>query len=59
MSIELDPYARWDAAYVLGALTSDERLEFERHLTATAQVSQAVRCRSNSRRSSDVSAPST
>lgn len=42
MSIELDPYASWDAAYVLGALTSDERLEFERHLTACDTCAVAV-----------------
>ncbi|WP_394769724.1 anti-sigma factor family protein [Lacisediminihabitans sp.] len=28
-----DPYAEWDAAYVLGALSPVERLEFERHLS--------------------------
>jgi len=27
-----DPFAEWDAAYVLGALSSGERLEFEAHL---------------------------
>ncbi len=27
-----DPFAEWDAAYVLGALSSGERLEFEGHL---------------------------
>lgn len=27
-----DPYARWDAAYVLGSLSSAERREFEDHL---------------------------
>jgi hypothetical protein len=29
----VDRYAEWDAAYVLGALSPLERLEFERHLT--------------------------
>lgn len=28
-----DPYRRWDAAYVLGALPPSERLEYEDHLT--------------------------
>ena len=28
-----DPYAEWDAAYVLGALSPAERLEFEGHLS--------------------------
>ena len=27
-----DSYREWDAGYVLGALSADERLEFERHL---------------------------
>ena len=30
---ELDPYRRWDAAYVLGALAPAERREFEDHLS--------------------------
>lgn len=28
-----DPYAAWDAAYVLGALSPAERMEFEEHLS--------------------------
>jgi hypothetical protein len=31
-SVGSDPYAEWDAAYVLGALAPAERLEFEGHL---------------------------
>ncbi|MGH3314414.1 MAG: anti-sigma factor family protein, partial [Streptomyces sp.] len=27
-----DPYREWDSAYVLGALSVPERLQFERHL---------------------------
>lgn len=27
-----DPYRRWDAAYVLGALSPEERLEYEDHV---------------------------
>ena len=27
-----DPYAMWDAAYVLGSLSGNERREFEAHL---------------------------
>jgi anti-sigma factor RsiW len=29
-----DRYSDWDAAYVIGALSADERREYERHLTA-------------------------
>jgi hypothetical protein len=32
----------WDAAYVLGALASDERREFERHLSACGRCRAAV-----------------
>jgi hypothetical protein len=37
-----DPYREWDSAYVLGALTVDERLEFERHLESCAACSGGV-----------------
>jgi anti-sigma factor RsiW len=44
MSTVKDPYTEWDAAYVLGALGTDERHAFERHLRGcvecTAQVSE-------------------
>lgn len=35
-------YAHLDAAYVLGALSGEERLEFERHLPGCRSCSQAV-----------------
>ncbi|MGW4333708.1 zf-HC2 domain-containing protein [Rhodococcus koreensis] len=37
-----DPYVRWDAAYVLGAMSGAERREYEAHLAHCAQCSQAV-----------------
>jgi hypothetical protein len=37
-----DPYLTWDAAYVLGALSTKERLEFERHLATCQECSAAV-----------------
>ena len=37
-----DRYRDWDAAYVLGALPSDERLEYERHLETCAACREAV-----------------
>ncbi|MFB9627641.1 anti-sigma factor family protein [Nonomuraea helvata] len=37
-----DPYAEWDAAYVFGALSPRERLEYEEHLNGCAACSQAV-----------------
>ena len=37
-----DPYRQWDAAYVLGALSTTERLEFERHLATCQECSAAV-----------------
>lgn len=36
------PHAHLDAAYVLGALSAEERLEFERHLPGCATCSRAV-----------------
>lgn len=38
----VDAYAEWDAAYVLGALSSDERREFEDHLSACSVCQAAV-----------------
>jgi anti-sigma factor RsiW len=38
----VDTYAEWDAAYVLGALSSDERREFEDHLSACSACQAAV-----------------
>ena len=37
-----DPYAMWDAAYVLGSLSGAERREFEAHLATCARCSAAV-----------------
>lgn len=37
-----DPYAEWDAAYVLGALAPAERLEFEGHLALCTRCRAAV-----------------
>ena len=37
-----DRYRDWDAAYVLGSLPSDERLEYERHLETCAACRAAV-----------------
>ncbi|TAM70673.1 MAG: zf-HC2 domain-containing protein [Microbacteriaceae bacterium] len=37
-----DPYEEWDAAYLLGALSATERLEFEAHLSGCARCAGAV-----------------
>jgi hypothetical protein len=37
-----DRYREWDAAYVLGALSPEERLEFEAHLEACPECTAAV-----------------
>lgn len=37
-----DEYAMWDAAYVLGSLSSVERREFESHMAGCASCRQAV-----------------
>jgi Putative zinc-finger len=37
-----DPYAMWDAAYVLGSLSGDERREFEEHLATCPRCRAAV-----------------
>lgn len=42
MSISADPYTDWDGAYVLGALSSGDRCEYEEHLNTCAPCSQAV-----------------
>lgn len=39
---DADPYAMWDAAYVLGSLSSTERREYEAHLAACPQCHSAV-----------------
>jgi len=42
LSHESDPYLQWDAAYVLGALSSNERREFEQHLAGCPRCQRAV-----------------
>jgi hypothetical protein len=37
-----DRYATWDAAYVLGSLSSEDRREYEAHLTTCARCRAAV-----------------
>jgi hypothetical protein len=37
-----DRYAEWDAAYVLGSLSPEERLEYERHLETCDRCTAAV-----------------
>jgi hypothetical protein len=37
-----DPYATWDAAYVLGSLSGNERREYEAHLATCPRCSAAV-----------------
>jgi hypothetical protein len=39
----VDPFAHDDAAYVLGALSSDERAAFERHLETCTECTKRVR----------------
>jgi hypothetical protein len=42
MTATTDQYRQWDAAYVLGALSTKERLEFELHLANCQECSAAV-----------------
>jgi hypothetical protein len=42
MTADAHEYAMWDAAYVLGSLSSSERLEYESHLSTCKQCRQAV-----------------
>lgn len=42
MTEETDRFRDWDAAYVLGALSTEERRTFERHLAACPQCSADV-----------------
>jgi anti-sigma factor RsiW len=37
-----DEYARWDAAYVLGSLSSADRHEFEAHLSSCPSCQESV-----------------
>lgn len=38
----VDPFREWDAAYVLGALSSDDRRAFERHIAGCPACTAAV-----------------
>lgn len=42
MTGPLDPYREWDAAYLLGALSPDERREYEVHLATCSRCSAEV-----------------
>lgn len=42
MNQAVDKYREWDAAYVLGSLSTDDRREFERHLTNCVGCTSAV-----------------
>lgn len=42
MNESVDNYREWDAAYVLGSLSTDERREYERHLTSCVACTSAV-----------------
>lgn len=42
MNQAVDKYREWDAAYVLGSLSADDRREFERHLPSCAGCTSAV-----------------
>lgn len=43
MNARHDEFADWDAAYVLGALSTSERAAYERHLADCAECAEAVR----------------
>jgi anti-sigma factor RsiW len=42
MTSTADPFREWDAAYVLGALSVDDRRDFERHLQTCPHCARAV-----------------
>ncbi|MBO1752578.1 zf-HC2 domain-containing protein [Actinotalea sp. BY-33] len=42
MSNETDPFADWDGAYVLGALSAGDRREYEQHLAVCDRCARAV-----------------
>jgi hypothetical protein len=39
---DADPFAMWDAAYVLGSLDAEERRQYEAHLSTCARCREAV-----------------
>ena len=39
---DTDPFAMWDAAYVLGSLNPEERRQYEAHLSSCARCREAV-----------------
>lgn len=39
---DADPFAMWDAAYVLGSLDAEERRQYEAHLSTCAECREAV-----------------
>lgn len=43
MSEKHDEYADWDAAYVLGALSTHDRAAYEQHLSSCPECAEAVR----------------
>ena len=42
LTADADVYAHWDAAYVLGCLSTAERREYEQHLGTCTSCRQAV-----------------
>lgn len=42
MNQAVDKYREWDAAYVLGSLSTDERREYERHLVTCGACTNAI-----------------
>ena len=39
---DADPFAMWDAAYVLGSLDAEERRQYEAHLSTCVRCREAV-----------------
>ena len=38
----IDPFQDWDASYVLGALSEEESVEYEKHLATCARCSASL-----------------
>ena len=38
----IDPFKEWDAAYLLGALSQEERLAYEKHLSSCSSCTGAL-----------------